>query len=246
MLVPTSDAVGRCIYYTGDYDRKITWLCRHLLRTGDNALDIGANLGVVTMTMARAVGPTGKVHAFEPNPAMQSFIEASRERNGYSQVTLHKIGLGDTNTELDLFVPQSNFGMGSFVSAGRERSGIQTVRCPIDTLDDVVQRVGLTSIRLIKIDVEGFEESVFKGATNVLARTRPHAIIMETNEHSNCRFRDRGPVAILLKNGYRFLALPKALLTMRVDDVELDAQRAPSHDILAVAEERYSEIRAVI
>ena len=42
ILVPLNDDVGRCIFLTGDYDRKITWLCRQILRLGDTALDIGA------------------------------------------------------------------------------------------------------------------------------------------------------------------------------------------------------------
>jgi hypothetical protein len=55
ILIPLNDDVGRCIYLTGDYDRKITWLCRRILRQGDTALDLGA-IGVVTLAMAKFVG----------------------------------------------------------------------------------------------------------------------------------------------------------------------------------------------
>src|SRR5689334_8019044 len=49
LFVDLGDQVGRAIYYLGDYDPKITWLCRRILRRGDTMLDVGANMGVVTM-----------------------------------------------------------------------------------------------------------------------------------------------------------------------------------------------------
>jgi FkbM family methyltransferase len=243
MLVPLSDAVGKCIYYTGDYDRKITWLCRRLLKQGDTALDIGANLGVVALTMAKIVGASGTVHAFEPNPNMQRLIEASRARSGYANPKLHKIALGAEKGELDLFIPPSNFGAASFV---KRQHHFGTTRCAVETLSDVLNREGTTAIRLIKIDVEGFENEVLRGAVSVISRLRPDAIIMETSDIAGCSFRNRPPIVTLLRFDYRLFAIPRALLSMRVEEIDINRTDAPSHDVLAVAEEKRDQIMSLL
>jgi FkbM family methyltransferase len=241
MLVPLGDAVGKCIYYTGDYDRKITWICRKLLRPGDTALDIGANLGVVALAMAKQVGPSGVVHAFEPNPSMQRFIEASIQKCRYKQVKLHKTALGSEQATLDLFIPKTNFGKGSLI-LHRDDANVDVVSCPVERLDDISDRENIQSVRLVKIDVEGFEPDVLRGATRLISNARPDAIIMETNEESNLDFRQRPAILILLDLNYRFVAIPKAMFSMRVEEFDINIHEAPSHDVLAIAEEKYSSV----
>ena len=212
ILVPLSDDVGRCIFLTGDYDRKITWICRRLLRPGDTALDIGANLGVVTLAMAKFVGPTGRVHAFEPNPSMQKLLGQSIARS-YRNVTLHNFALGAEDAMLELHVPPSNVGAGSFVNH-RNTSNAGIVKCQVRKLSDIAESEGINEIRLIKIDVEGFENEVLIGANSVLSELRPDAIILETNQVSDTPFYDLPPIATLRRHRYRLLAIPKALILM--------------------------------
>ena len=87
--MPLDDFAGRAAYYVGDLDRKLTGIMRRIVRPGDRVLDIGANLGIVTLPMAMAVGERGAVHAFEPNPVMQEHLERSLRRNGLNNVRLH-------------------------------------------------------------------------------------------------------------------------------------------------------------
>jgi FkbM family methyltransferase len=237
ILVPLDDAVGRCIFFTGDYDRKITWLCQKLLRPGDTALDIGANLGVVTLAMAKFVSPSGQVHAFEPNPRVHGLLEQSINKT-FKNVTLHKIALGSEDTELVLQVPSVNFGAGSFVNF-RDAQHTEGMACKIRRLSDVAKELHLANVALIKIDVEGFEGEVLAGATDMISNIRPRAIIFETNEITSKPFRERVPIDILSKLDYRFLAIPKALLTMRVSEFDIGTHDAPSHDVLAVPKEKY-------
>lgn len=229
--MPLDDAVGRCIFLTGDYDRKITSMCRRLLRAGDVALDIGANLGVVTLAMAKFVGPTGRVHAFEPNPAMHA-LAAQSIAQSHSNVSLHRIALGSADAELDLHVPPGNIGAGSFVNDKGGSSHV--VRCPVRKLSDVAIAEGIEAIRLIKIDVEGFENEVLIGANEVVSRLRPDAIILETNQVPDVPFREFPPIATLLAHDYRLLALPKALFFMRAQEFDLNRTGAPSHDVVAI------------
>jgi FkbM family methyltransferase len=244
ILVPLDDEVGRCIYFTGDYDRKITWICQKLLRPGDTAIDIGANLGVVTLAMARFVGPSGFVHAFEPNPRMQAFLDQSVNKT-YRNVTLHKIALGSKETELVLQVPPINFGAGSFVNY-RNAHHTEGVLCKVRRLSDVAKECRISSVGLIKIDVEGFEGEVLSGASDMISNIRPRAIIFETNEITATPFPERATVRILSKLDYRFLAIPKALIKMGVSEFDAGSHDAPSHDVLAVPTENYQNTLAAL
>jgi FkbM family methyltransferase len=225
------------VYYTGDYDKKLTWLCRKALREGDVALDVGANLGLVTLTMASCVGEHGSVHAFEPNPLLQRMIEQSVKRSSFSNVTLHKIGLGNKEGELELRVPTDNAGQGSFIYHDNN-SDLPLHRCVIDRLSNVVKREKISKIRLIKIDVEGFENEVLLGAEEVLARMRPEIIVFESNEQRQPIFKERLAVKTLRRNDYCFFAIPKALLSMSIQPIDPDLDTDPGHDIIAVPSEK--------
>jgi FkbM family methyltransferase len=245
MLVPLQDDVGRCIYFTGDYDRKISWLVRKILRSGDTALDIGANLGVVTLVMAKAVGPRGIVHSFEPNPIMTTMLRKSIDRS-YQNVRLHDVALGSADAVSSLYVPPSNIGAGSLVRF-KDALHTATVMCQVRKLSDIAKNENISSIRFVKIDVEGFENEVLLGAEDILSELRPDAIVLETNQPSDVIFRDSPPISTLLRHRYRFLAIPKTLLSMDVVDFDIEQQKhSPSHDVLAVPAEKYETILKTI
>jgi FkbM family methyltransferase len=245
ILVPLNDEVGRCIYFTGDYDRKITWVCRKLLRQGDTAIDIGANLGVVTLAMARFVGLAGQVHAFEPNPILHNLIEKSLRRNATTNVMLHNLALGSENGELQLSVPEGNSGQGSLTNH-YDSPGSSYYRCRVRRLSEIVSQSNLTRIRLMKIDVEGFENEVLIGATDVLRHIRPSAIVLETNEQNRPPFRERAAVKTLVANDFRFFSLPKALISMKARQFDADIVDDPSHDVVAVPAEMVDEIARLL
>ena len=93
--VDLADYMARPVYYFGDFDPKITWVCRRVLRPGDVAIDCGANIGIVALQMARCVGETGRVHAFEPQPDLAERLVADAATNGYRQLTVHALALSD-------------------------------------------------------------------------------------------------------------------------------------------------------
>lgn len=111
-IVPSLDLVGRSMFFAGDLDPKVSWAIDRFVKNGDVALDIGANLGLMTLRLAKRVGASGTVHAFEPNPIMLQYLDATLARNKYVQIKLHRVALGSEATTLSLIVPKVNAGAG--------------------------------------------------------------------------------------------------------------------------------------
>jgi len=208
LLAPLDDYVGRSAFYVGDLDRKVSVLVDRFVRPGDTVLDIGANLGLITLRMAKRVGPAGTVHAFEPNPAMVERVKASIAKSEITNVVLHEVALGDVAGTLPLAVPAGNAGMASLVS-----NRVQPKTCvevPVIRLDDI----DVGQVSFVKIDVEGFEEQVLRGFASTLGERPPHVILFEQND-------ERGaPIPYLKEAGYKLYGVPKALLRLRLQQVE--------------------------
>lgn len=226
-----SDYVGKAIYYTGDLDPKISWIVRQLVRSGHVALDIGANIGVVTLLLARQVGTRGRVYAFEPNPSVARLLEQSITENALHNVVLEKYALGNEPGLMALSVPRDNAGAGSLV---RDRGpDSMTVMVPVNTLASFAQERNLDRLDFIKIDVEGFESRVFSGGLDVLKQLQPPAILFELNE-ADAHLPDGEAFELLREAGYGFFAIPKCLVRMRVSRFDASSRGGAVHDFLAV------------
>ena len=78
--VRLDDVEGRCIDLLGEWEPRISWICRKVLRPGDTFVDIGADFGLVSLVGARAVGPTGRAHSFEPQPDLARMLRKSSRK----------------------------------------------------------------------------------------------------------------------------------------------------------------------
>jgi FkbM family methyltransferase len=161
--------IGRSLSVYGEWAQfELAWLL-DLLRPGDTVIDAGANVGTHTVPFAQAVGPTGHVHAFEPQGQVADVLEANLELNGLPQATVHRAAVGAAAGRI--VVPRLNvereLNLGG-VSLGLFASG-EGDEVPLQTLD----ALELPDCRLIKIDVEGMEADALAGATATLRRCRP-------------------------------------------------------------------------
>jgi FkbM family methyltransferase len=141
----------------GGYEAaEIATMCA-LLRPGDTVLDVGANIGVHSMHLSRAVGPTGIVHAFEPDPANVKLLRRNLERNGCANVVVHPYGLAAEGGAHTLFLCRGNKGLQSLVRMEHSTSEITIdLRRAADVLSGVAPRA-------MKLDVEGAEALVLDG-----------------------------------------------------------------------------------
>ncbi|MEI6160727.1 MAG: FkbM family methyltransferase [Roseococcus sp.] len=233
LIVPTGDFIGAAVYGLGDLDPKVTWVARRILRPGDTALDIGANLGLVAMAMADAVGPGGRVEAFEPQPRFAALARRSAELNGFAHLTLHEVALGQRDATVELHIPHENMGRASI---GRAEGADEVIQVTQRHAGALLGSLHLGSIRLIKMDVEGYETEVVAGAEAFLRANPPDAILFELNDYEGA-FRDQPLIGQLMALGYRFAEIPRCLWRMRLNRIDPQTATARlANDILAVRE----------
>jgi FkbM family methyltransferase len=151
---------------------------RQFLREGDTFIDVGANVGGLACEAATLVGASGSVVAFEPHPRIFDYLKQNVAFNGFEQVTVHNLGLGEERAQL------------RFTDARADDMNVISltdgIAVNVDTLDSVLSVRQLPSIRLLKVDVEGFELFVFRGAGKTLAKTE--IVFFEAFEEQYARF----------------------------------------------------------
>jgi FkbM family methyltransferase len=238
------DFNGRCVFYTGDCDRKITWLCQKLVRPGDVVLDIGANIGLVTFTLASIVGETGYVHAFEPNPQMQRFITEALEYNRVTNVMLHPFALGAEDATLEMRIPIDHSGAASLIK--KFKQNVTNISVPVKPLSSVLREIESQKIRFVKIDVEGFEPQVLQGAYDAFYNNPPDIILIELRSSSHLV--DKHPtIKILRKLGYDFFSIPKSLMSVQPRYFDPEKSQYIGHDLLAAHQGEFSkEVAALV
>jgi len=179
-----ADYLQREIYLFGDWEREIAQRMCALLHPGEVAIDVGSNIGYLTLHAARLVGPGGRVLGFEPNPACYAQLQTNVALNGFTQIETYPIALGDRQGQM-LFYPDggNNSGAGSLLQRSDSAPPIDVA---IDVLDAILERHPALPgrIALVKIDVEGFEMSVLGGMTGLLSAADGPAIICEISEWS--------------------------------------------------------------
>lgn len=165
----------------GQFERNTLQEVLNILRPGDTFIDVGANIGFYTLHAARKVGVNGSVLACEPEFESYSKLYKNSKLNGlYDGVHLYPWALGSWVGEVGLNV-KNDWGecMSSTVFAPKGSTEMyQVVQTTLDTLMKVDREVA-PQIRLVKIDVEGAELSVLKGAANLFAQRKIDYVCVE-------------------------------------------------------------------
>jgi FkbM family methyltransferase len=143
------------------------------LEAGDTAFDVGAHKGRYTYWMRRAVGPGGRVVAFEPQPRLAADLQAAVTRLGWRNVAVRPCAVGDAVGSATLHVPGARgVSAGASLDSAAYAAGAPLhLACEVTTLDRESEGPG--RVALVKVDVEGHEWQVFQGAERLLRRDAP-------------------------------------------------------------------------
>ena len=143
------------------------------LKPGEVVFDLGAYAGASSYFLAKAVGPEGLVAAFEPDEINYLSCSANIDRHALKNVRLFKKGVWSETTTL-AFQAEGNMGSAASSIIGRA-SNLKMVE--VVSLEDVLTLIGKSKVAAIKMDIEGAELAVLRGAENFLRQQRPRLVI---------------------------------------------------------------------
>ena len=207
----------RTTWFYGSQDGPIhRWIAKNA-RPDWCVFDIGMNFGYFTCLLASLCKD---VHGFEPVGWLAERARANVDLNAFHNVTISEVALSDHIGTAELNLPDPthcNWGTSSLVHKSSSATSVAVVT--LDTVDHYCEARGIARLDFMKVDVEGAEHLVFRGAQKTLARLRP-TLIFECNIESGSE-----AYALLEKLGYRLFDL---------DQQPLDLRKAQMHDVLAI------------
>ena len=160
----------------GAYEPETQDLLLRFLPLGGVFIDVGANIGTFTIPAAKHVGSSGRVIAIEASREVFNVLQKNVDTNKVKNVQLVCAAAGASAGDTEFYpAPADHFGMGSRAP----QFNAAPIAIPSVMLDSLVQSFNLSSVDLIKIDVEGFELDVLKGASGLLSAKKPPLIMFE-------------------------------------------------------------------
>jgi FkbM family methyltransferase len=167
------DSLGLSLH--GAYEGYERELLRQWVQPGDRVLDVGANLGLYTLLLARQVGSEGRVTAFEPDPDSFALLRENLEANGFGdgqgRVALYQKAVSDRDGTLRLFLAESNKGDHRTYDSQDGRRSVEIEAVALDTLLPPGERVDV-----VKMDIQGSELSALRGMTRLLSE-QPRVVL---------------------------------------------------------------------
>lgn len=163
-------ALAQC----GDYCHGEMQVYQAMLRQGMTVLDVGANIGLMSLLFSSEVGPSGTVHAFEPSGFTYGLLRHNLAMNAAENVVAHRMAVSDEVGQTDFVDPDAsaieslNFGTLSLDLKIRSEFG-RTIRTEITTID----ALDLDVCDFIKVDVEGYEAAVVRGGASTIRNHLP-------------------------------------------------------------------------
>src|SRR2546427_266974 len=165
--------------FHGEYEPETTQLLKKFLQPGMRVVDLGAHIGYYTLLAGRAVGPTGKVYAFEPVPSTFTLLVKNIEVNRYESVvaTIPK-AISDTTSRTRIFLRK-----GSSVSAASFPDHHDQACVEVETisLDEFFREKNWPKVHLVKMDIEGAEKRALDGMRELSRRNPEMRLIIELN-----------------------------------------------------------------
>jgi len=180
IILDTSKAVDKRFLFA-DFEQENFQLIKKITEKGWKIIDVGANIGLYTLTFAKLIGEKeGIVFAFEPSDEAFFRINQNIKLNNFKNIKLYKLGVSDEIGESEFYITEDD----AFNSLGKNpmKKIIEKRNIPTITLDKFIEDNNLDEINILKIDTEGADYLVLRGATKLLDNKNPPIILCEYNK----------------------------------------------------------------
>jgi FkbM family methyltransferase len=210
MTVLADDLIGRHILMSGKFDRSVVGVLLGKAKPGDVLLDIGANIGYVSSVFLANI-PGSRAICIEPQPGISDLLASNVAQFG-DRAGVLVLGLADRNGTLRFHLDPANRGASRIAAEGEIEIEVRQAGAILE---------GMDRVDLIKIDVEGYEEPIFRSAAGALARLRPRAILFEDQTGAAA---PKGAIGSILAGlGYRIFGIDKGLWRTRLKEINSEA-----------------------
>ena len=177
------DYIGHFLYF--GFEDNAHSILYSLIKEGDNILDIGSNIGSTILQFANRTGEKGMVLGFEPDPHNFNECQKNIALNNFNNIEVLPIGLGNEKGEFQLVVDTPSNRGGNRIALS-ECICQESTTVNIDTVDHTIRKKNINQVSLVKIDVEGFEMNVLKGAELLILNDSP-IFFIEINDNNLSR-----------------------------------------------------------
>lgn len=180
LLLDPDDYVARSVLDSGQWEKESWDAIERHLPAGGTFVDVGAHIGYYSLKADRVVGEKGRVIAVEPNPDTLVQLRENIEASGAKAITVQPVACSDAEATLELFAAaRANTGVSSLSRDNAQQAGTvnNVYKVRARPLDDVIRETGVSRVDVIKIDVEGAELLVLKGAPRTLEKFGPALVV---------------------------------------------------------------------
>jgi FkbM family methyltransferase len=208
MDLDLDSTVDRLVYYTGFYRPWARHYYDQLLRAGYHVVDVGANIGIYTLWASLRVGPTGSVHAFEPAPEPYAQLQRNVELSGASNVRTIRAAVAYVEDVSKLYIKDSAAPNRGQASLTPHPYLPKHVDVPCVRLDSEVSSGKTPPPDVVKIDAQGAELDVIRGAASCIRAHHPHLMVRLYAPDAPAT-NDRPVIAqqLLLDHGYELMEI---------------------------------------
>lgn len=184
ILVNTKDIIGWNIAFFGQYERNTNKLLKILCKPSYVVVEAGANIGSETLLLSK-LAHQGKIIAVDPSPWSNRYLNFNIKANRCSNVEILNLALGAEQSKINIHLLPDDFPNQGMSSVIPHSEANRTIEVGQSTLDSEFDKLKLNQLDLIKMDVQGAEFSILRGAEKTIINCRPTIFLEASPEHSD-------------------------------------------------------------
>lgn len=165
-----------------EFEPEVAGFLEAFLKPGDTCVDMGANIGHMTIVAATRVGEGGRVIAFEPSPAEFRELTANIELNSLRNVEALAMAVTDMSGVVAFHLAGEGLGLYNSIGIPFRSSDIRVIEVPSVPLDDILRERGMEDVALVKMDVEGGELAALRGGERCFGRPSSPVVVCEFSD----------------------------------------------------------------